>query len=68
MVLYCVAMSVVDMSTTARLMPILIWLGRGCDTVAMGNLPPGLAGAVQLELARAAERLPGDRGSRAGRD
>jgi hypothetical protein len=28
-------------------------------TDAVGNLPPGLAGPVQLELARAEERMPG---------
>ncbi|TCC49589.1 hypothetical protein E0H73_42380 [Kribbella pittospori] len=28
----------------------------------MGNLSPGLAGPVQLELAKAVEQLPGDHG------
>jgi hypothetical protein len=31
----------------------------GMHTDAVGNLPPGLAGPVQLELARAEERMPG---------
>ena len=30
--------------------------------MAVGNLPPELSGPVQLELAKAVERLPGPRG------
>jgi hypothetical protein len=43
---------------------ILVWARR--DTVAVGNRPPGLAGPFQLELARAAERLPGEHGMPGG--
>jgi hypothetical protein len=39
---------------------------NGGDTVTMGNLPPGSRGPVQPELARAAERLPGDHGMPGG--